>query len=70
MVAAAAEAAGRRLVLLSSVPDPARVPSGAVFREVFDVTMPTQALSLTQLPDEVFDYRIRLFQAVLGPDGG
>lgn len=64
-VAAAAEAAGRRLVLLSPVPDPVRVPSGAVFREVFDVTVPTQALSLTTLPDEVFDYRIRLFQAVL-----
>ena len=64
-VAAAAKAAGRRLVLLSPVPDPARVPSGAVFREVFDVTVPTQALSLTTLPDEVFDYRVRLFQAVL-----
>ena len=41
------------------------MPREAAFREVFDVTVPTQALSLTKLPDEVFDYRVRLFQAVL-----
>jgi len=62
-VATAARAAGRRLVLLSPVPDPGVAPD-AVFREIFDVTMPTQALSLSQRPDEVYDYRLRLFLAL------
>ena len=64
-VAAAAKAQGRRLVLLSPVPDPASVPAGVRFRPVFDVTVPTQALSLSQRPDEVFPYRVRLFSALL-----
>ena len=64
-IADQAEALGRRLVLLSPVPDPDLAPEGVAFREVFDVTVPTQALSLTRLPDEVYPYRIRLFQAVL-----
>jgi hypothetical protein len=38
-VAAAARAAGRRLVLLSPIPDPAVAPD-AEFREIFDVTVP------------------------------
>ena len=62
-VAAAAQAAGRRLVLLSPVPDPEVVPD-ASFREIFDVTMPTPALSLSKRPDEVYDYRLRLFLAI------
>ena len=64
-IAAQAASLGRRLVLLSPVPDPDLAPAGTVFREVFDVTVPTQALSLTKLPDEVYPYRIRLFHAVL-----
>ena len=53
------------LVLLSPVPDPQDVPAGTTFREVFDVTVPTQELSLSQRPDAVFPYRLRLFAAVL-----
>jgi len=64
-IADRAEQLGRRLVLLSPVPDPDLTPEGVAFREIFDVTVPTQALSLTRLPDEVYPYRIRLFQAVL-----
>ena len=64
-LAATAHTQGRRLVLLSSVVDPTEVPAGTTFRPVFDVTVPTQALSLSHRPDEVFDYRIRLFAAVL-----
>ena len=64
-VAAGARAQGRRLVLLSPVPDPRGMPAGAAFREVYDVTVPTQALSLSRRPDEVFPYRLRLFSAVL-----
>ena len=62
-VAAAAQAAGRRLVLLSPIPDPGVAPD-ADFREIFDVTVPTQALSLSERPDEVYDYRLRLFLAI------
>jgi hypothetical protein len=47
-------------VLLSPIPDPAVAPD-AEFREIFDVTVPTQALSLSKRPDEVYDYRLRLF---------
>ena len=64
-VAAGARAQGRRLVLLSPVPDPRGMPAGAAFRQVYDVTVPTQALSLSGRPDEVFPYRLRLFAAVL-----
>jgi hypothetical protein len=59
-VAAAARAAGRRLVLLSPIPDPGVAPD-ATFREIFDITVPTQALSLSKRPDDVYDYRLRLF---------
>jgi hypothetical protein len=62
-VAAAARVAGRRLVLLSPIPDPEVAPD-ADFREIFDVTVPTQALSLSKRPDEVYDYRLRLFLAI------
>jgi hypothetical protein len=62
-VAEAAQAAGRRLVLLSPIPDPSVAPD-AEFREIFDVTVPTQALSLSRRPDEVYDYRLRLFLAI------
>jgi hypothetical protein len=65
VIAAGARAQGRRLVLLSSRPDPTGVPAGTAFREVFDVTVPTQALSLSKRPDAVFPYRVRLFTAVL-----
>ena len=64
-VAAGARAQGRRLVLLSPVPDPRGMPAGAAFRQIYDVTVPTQALSLSGRPDEVFPYRLRLFAAVL-----
>jgi hypothetical protein len=64
-IRAAAAAQGRRLVLLSPVPDPAGVPAGTEFRPVYDRVVPTQALSLSTRPDEVFPYRVRLFLAVL-----
>jgi len=64
-IADRAEALGRRLVLLSPVPEPDLAPEGVAFREIFDITVPTQALSLTRLPDQVYPYRIRLFHAVL-----
>ena len=63
-VAAAARAAGRRLVLLSPIPDPGVAPD-AEFRQIYDVTVPTQALSLSERPDEVYDYRLRLFLALV-----
>jgi hypothetical protein len=66
-IAEAAHEQGRRLVLLSPVPDPDAVPAGTSFRPVFDVTVPTQALSLSERPDEVYPYRVRLFAAVLEP---
>jgi len=66
-VAQAARAADRRLVLLSPVPDPDLTMPGAAFEEVFDVTVPTHALSLSMRPDEVFPYRVRLFAAVVTP---
>jgi hypothetical protein len=40
---------------------------GVPFEEVFDVTVPTHALSLSMRPDEVFPYRVRLFAAVVTP---
>ena len=43
---------------------PAAVAPDAEFREIFDVTVPTQALSLSKRPDEVYDYRLRLFMAL------
>jgi hypothetical protein len=64
-VAAAARAHGRRLVLLSTQATPAAVPAGTTFRPVFDVTVPTTALSISHRPDEVFPYRVQLFAAVL-----
>jgi hypothetical protein len=64
-VAAAARASGRRLVLLSPVPDPALAPDGTAFRPVLDVTVPTVALSLSSRPEDVYPYRIRVFSAVL-----
>ena len=63
-VAAAADAAGRRLVVLSPVPDPPLVP-GTAFAPVFDVTVPTVALALTKRPDAVYPYRLMLFSAVI-----
>jgi len=64
-MAAAAGVLGRRFVLLSPVPDPAAVPAAASFRPVYDVLVPTPALSLSKRPSDVFDYRLRLFAAVL-----
>jgi len=65
-VAEAARAAGRRLVLLSPVAEP-QFPAlpGVAFRQIVGVTVPTQALSISTRPDEVFPYRIELFLAVL-----
>ena len=64
-VAAAAQEQGRRLVLLSPVPDPGVAPDGTTFRSVLDVTVPTQALSLSRRPEDVYPYRISVFSAVL-----
>ena len=63
-VARAADEAGRRLVVLSPVPDPPLVP-GTAFAPVFDVTVPTVALALTKRPDEVYPFRLVLFSAVI-----
>ena len=63
-VAAAVRDAGRRLVLLSATPESELAPPGTTFRPVFDVTVPTTALSLTQRPDAVYPYRVQLFSAV------
>lgn len=67
-VAEAVHARGRRLVLLSSVPETDQLPAGVELEQVFDVTIPTTALSLTKRPDAIFPYRIRLFSAVLPPE--
>ncbi|MCW2680157.1 MAG: hypothetical protein JWM62_1558, partial [Frankiales bacterium] len=65
-VAAAARAAGRRLVLLSGRGEPELAPPGTTpFRPVFDVTVPTTALELAGRPDTVYPYRVLVFQAVL-----
>jgi hypothetical protein len=66
-VSAAVRAQGRRLVVLSPVPDPDDVPDELAFRPVFDVTVPTPALSLSGRPDEVYPYRLRLFGAFVEP---
>ena len=64
-VAAATEAAGRRLVLLSPSATPEfPVLPGLAYRQIVDVTVPTAALSLTKRPDEVFPFRLQLFQAL------
>lgn len=66
-VTASVHAAGRRLVLLSATPDPPLAPAGTSFRQLFDVTVPTQALAISHRPDEVYPDRIRLFAAYLPP---
>jgi hypothetical protein len=68
--ARAAQAAGKRLVLLSPVPDPF-LPDGplpATFTPVVDLEVSVVALSLTGRPDDEFRFPMTVFRGV--PDVG
>jgi len=65
--AQSAQAAGKRLVVLSPIPDPA-LPDGpvpAAFSKIVDLQVSVVALSLTGRPDEDFSFPMTVFRGVV-----